>query len=187
MRSVLITALALTLALSAAPAGAATYTGPRAQWLTWEEAVSRVPGPRGAIVLREGSCPGAKALGCADVDGGEMWLATRQRFVAAHERGHFFDARNLDDWERGELKSLMGVPADQPWEKRQGLHDDACGVGECPNEMFADAYANCALGRSPAGKRRGHGRVTGGWFSPYGYAPTPLEHQVVCASIREYA
>ena len=172
--------------LVAAPAWAADYIGPRAQWMTWQEAISKVPGPSGEIRLRAGYCPDTGALGCADIGGGDLWLATNRVFVAAHERGHFFDARNLNAFEREQLQHLMGLPVDEAWEKQRSYNDD-CGVDECPSEMFADAYANCALGRSPAGKRRRNGHLVGGWESPFGYSPTPMVHRAVCDAIRAYA
>jgi hypothetical protein len=150
IRIALVAALAaLTIASSAR---AATFTGPRAQWMTWLEAASREPGPDGAIMLRSGSCPGTEALGCADVDGGELWLAIGSKFVAMHELGHFFGAD--------------------------------CGYNQCPSEMFADAYANCALGRSFTGRRVSKGHYRGGWESPYGYLPRSNRwYRAMCATI----
>lgn len=181
-----VAALTTAACLVAAPARAATYTGPRAQWMTWQEATAKEPGPAGAITLRSGLCPDTGATACADTDGDQLWLSESSQFAAAHERGHFFDARNLDDWERGELQALMNVSMTKRWEHKRSL-EGQCGVKQCPSEMFADAYANCALGRSPAGKRHAHGRVTGGWESPYGYNPTPMEFHAMCDSIRLYA
>jgi hypothetical protein len=181
IRIALVAALAaLTIASSAR---AATFTGPRAQWMTWLEAASREPGPDGAILLRSGSCPGTEALGCADVDGGELWLAIGSKFVAMHELGHFFDARNLDADERAELQFLMGVRMDEPWQNPKVFGAD-CGYNQCPSEMFADAYANCALGRSFTGRRVSKGHYRGGWESPYGYLPRSNRwYRAMCATI----
>jgi hypothetical protein len=185
-RALILLIAVVVFGLTAPASHAATFTGPRAQWLTWWEAVGKVPGPSGAIELRKGPCPSSNALGCADIDDGELWLATNKLFAAEHELGHFFDARNLDDEEREQLQFRMGIRLDIPWENPR-VFGDGCGVDQCPSEMFADAYANCALGRSPAGHHRAHGRITGGWESPYGYAPSASQHRTICATIRAFA
>lgn len=171
------------LVIFPARASAADFYGPLAEWMTWEQDVSKVPGPAGDVTIAATRCPGNGAWGCADITDGVLYLGDRARFMAYHELGHFFDARDLNDEDRAELKFLMHIPQRTPWEKVRSL-EDTCGDKDCPSEMFADAYANCALGNSPAPKRLRGGRLVGTWETAYGYSPTPSENRQVCALIR---
>lgn len=178
-------ALAVLVALGAltitTPARAADFTGQLAGWMMREQAVARVPGPSGDIVISTQHCPGSDAWACADIDGGVLYLAVRSRFAAYHEIGHFFDARDLTDDDRLSLKLTMHVNPLTPWAP-PGRTADRCGEDQCPNEMFADAYADCALGNTPAVRHhRAH------WATAYGYSPTVAEHRDVCGLIRAAA
>jgi hypothetical protein len=79
------------------------------------------------------------ALGCADPPSGRIWVRTAdptlRAAVVAHERGHLYSWRVLDDAERGELGAMMGWPA---WRE----------------EAFGDQVAACLLTRRQRAKNQ---------------------------------
>jgi hypothetical protein len=103
------------------------------------------------------------------------------RFALAHEIGHIYDTQTLTDENRARLTGLMGFPADTVWDDQRDA--ESCWK-RCPLEMFADAYAACAIGATPGVHRiPGRGRVYD-WQTTYGYEPSQGTHREVCAVIR---
>jgi hypothetical protein len=153
----------------------------------WPKPASPVPQPAGDIVVSFEPCPGSAGDVCSDPLGGRIWLAgSLDPFELAHELGHVYLERDLDDHWRGRIAALLGYdPRAEPWST--GLTADDCLTQACPSELAADAYAACALRLSPKrrvvgrGKRR---RIVEGWQTAYGYQPTLRQHRRVCRTIR---
>lgn len=115
------------------------------------------------------------------------------RFGLAHELGHVFDERSLDAGERQRFATLQAQTYDE-----HGRADGTDGSEDLPwltlaenpdgtvtssygdlGEVFADAYANCRLGRVVAS---GHL-----WETGYGYDPAPQQHRAICKLIARAA
>ncbi len=98
------------------------------------------------------------------------------RFRTWHELGHALDAERLTDTDRATFTSLF---------KMQGAWNQGTGMGtRSPNEVFADAYAACALRMRPHGRARGR-MVVSRWQTSYGYYPTSRQHRRVCFAISQ--
>ena len=131
--------------------------------------------------IRYEPCPTAPwALGCADVESGIVYLDTDDRFTRWHELGHLFDWQLLTDTDRTMFTRLLGFDAETPWWSDDAMYDR---IGISPSEQFADAYASCALGRSPAGHGEPGGRTVVEWATGYDYYPTVRQHQRICNAI----
>lgn len=178
------------VAAAAAPANAQLDTGHE---LTDRMAARfAVPLPSEAVTVSFDGCPGG-AGGCASPDTGEIWLGGTERFVLAHEIGHVYDYRHLDGYWRGRLILLMGFEPTDHWDGKAGdgiATGDQCLVRACPAEIFADAYAACALRLDPRPRpllnRRGRliGTISGNWYSAYDWQPGYRRHLKVCRVIR---
>jgi hypothetical protein len=96
------------------------------------------------------------------------------QFMLWHERAHLFDAQVLTDEDRAWFTRLLKM--DGPW-------DQGTGTGtRGPSEVFADAYAACALGRVPVARKRG-GMMIKQWTTSYGWDPGMRRHVRVCNAI----
>lgn len=132
----------------------------------------QVPLPRAHVY--QSPCPNAvRSQGCANPPTGEIWLAYLDRHGLAHELGHIFDAQHLNSAVREQFTALLGASPTTTWE---GMTGDECLMQVCPSELFADAYAACALDMTPQGR----------WLDSYGYKPTVSQHRRVCAMIRSF-
>ena len=132
------------------------------------------------FTIRYEPCPTApEALGCADVETGDVYVRTRDRFARWHELGHVFDWQVLTDADRAWFTRLLRFPPETPWWSDDAMQE---GEGVSPSEQFADAYAACGMGRSPAG-RRVQSRVVVEWTTGYDYYPTVRQHQRICTLI----
>jgi hypothetical protein len=95
------------------------------------------------------------------------------RFELWHERGHLFDAQVLTDAQRAWFTRML---------KMEGPWDQGTGMGtRGPSEVFADAYATCAIGPQPV-------RAKGAWAVSnsdvaYGYDVGPRRHRRICTAI----
>lgn len=128
---------------------------------------ARVPMPRTAIV-HYASCPDGGGS-CAYADRAEVYIEPgADLYTLMHELGHIFDRQHLNPWDRARFARLLGLPGE--WNRGTGLD----GL-QSPHERFADAYATCALGLTPA---------RGRWETAYDYNPSPRRHRTVCRSIR---
>jgi hypothetical protein len=170
------TALAVLITLALAPGVAQART----------TRVARPPLPRPMPEIIHAGCPGfEEAMGCfvpaGDADAtGRGWdrgavFTDGYRFTTMHELGHAYDATLMDDGERNRFARLVGR-GDEFWVTT--YHDEEGRVidaGSSLSEVFADAYANCALGHIIAS-----GHV---WESGAGYYPTASEHRQVCGLI----
>lgn len=160
--------VAAALALTAAPAaagGALDERGwmlqPFQHWMT----ASAVPTP-GFVTVRLQRCPFPDWPACADAAAATVYLdpasipARSMRATFLHELGHVFDRLEMTDADRRRFQRLM--KARRPW---------IDGWGGGVEEVFADAYAACAL-RVSDGPR---------------YYPHWRTHQRVCSLIRSAA
>ncbi|HTE62136.1 MAG TPA: hypothetical protein VK631_17420 [Solirubrobacteraceae bacterium] len=138
--------------------------------------------------IRYEPCPDylPEITSCADQENAVIWLAPdADRFARWHELGHLFDAQLLTDADRAWFTALLDFEASTPWTG----HYDAWveyGGAVVPAEHFADAYAMCALGLSPAGRQRRDGSIEVGWTDAYGYNPSVRQHRAICAQISSY-
>jgi hypothetical protein len=157
-------------------------TGDAAVWMT--SIHSRMPAPAGpAPTVIFGACPGlAEASAC--LDGGTIYIETRNPFDIEHELGHLFDARNLDPMERRFLRPMLGGGK---WSDCGDVTDMAY-YGHCPKETFADAYAACALALHPP-RITAQGRfLLGNWETSYDWwNPGPKRNAEMCGTIRAFA
>jgi hypothetical protein len=132
-------------------------------------------------------CPGmeGEVAGCgfraneADMNGHAYTRDTvytdGYRFTTLHELGHIYADRFLDHGERNRFANLTDR-IDYYWtgsyEDEQGrLIQDPASL----DEVFADAFANCALGHVVASGKP--------WEAGYDYYPTAREHREVCRFI----
>lgn len=122
---------------------------------------------------RDTACPDGGAGSCATAE--DIYLAPgASRFQLWHERGHLFDAQVLTDDLRGWFTAQL---------KMRGPWDQGTGMGtRGPSEVFADAYARCALGHPRKIKPRG-AWVTSESEVAYGYHVGPRRHQRICVAI----
>jgi hypothetical protein len=156
-------------------------------WPTHAQAAPRVSRPRLPDPMPQiiaGACPGLEdeAVGChigigiADVYGHEYAhgavFVDGYRFTTYHELGHAFNDTMMDAGERNRFASLLDRP-DEAWsatyiDEQGRLIQDPRSL----DEVFADAYANCRMGRVVAS-----GHV---WEAGYDYYPTAREHRLAC-------
>ena len=139
--------------------------------------------------IRYEPCPDylPEITSCADQENAVIWLAPdADRFTRWHELGHLFDAQLLTDADRAWFTARLGFAAGTPW-----IGDDDAwaeyGGMVVPAEHFADAYAMCALGLSPGGRRGRDGRIEVGWIDTYGYMPSVRQHRRICDAITRLA
>lgn len=186
MKRAALLVAALAFLASAAPAQARLLVSHRAAAVA---ARFDVPLPPGDVtVLRGVVCPDVPDAACADTYRGIIYLPPDRghaidRFDLAHELGHFYDDRVLTDRDRARFTVLLGVPG-VPWDggQRTGLD---CGPRDCPAELFADAYAACALHLVPddgAWLRW----IPGGYELTYSYGSTPSKRHLatLCQALR---
>jgi hypothetical protein len=171
----MVVALAFVLP-STASASSITFEPEASRaWTLRTLASYHMPLPPGDLVIHRGPCfDGGGA--CALSSSGGVWA--QGRFALAHELGHVFDTRVLTPSDRAWFTQLLDLTG-RPWGASGGWPD--------PAERFADAYAACAVGLSPAGKRDRKGRVRGGWIDVYGCRPTARQHRAICNAISESA
>lgn len=120
-------------------------------------------------------------------DGGSCWDVTTRtvflepyagRHVLWHELGHAFDDEVLTNSDRAAFMRVMRLRG--PWVQGTGYEK---GADRSPNEWFADAYADCQLGREPRRNRK-LGVSVGSTSNIYGYAPTRGQRRQVCSLVR---
>lgn len=148
--------------------------------------ISRPQLPTNVAVIN-GSCPGmeGEAAGCmfhageGDTTGRAYTQDTvytnGDTFTTRHEMGHVYEDRYLDHGERNRFATLTGR-VDIYWTTT--YQDEQGRMIQDPgslDEVFADAFANCSLGRIVA-----PGHV---WEAGYDYFPTAKEHRAVCGFI----
>lgn len=133
-------------------------------------------------------CPDYEDGGsCASPETAEIWLAPdADEFDFWHEVGHVFDHQALDGRARAWLTRKLGFSAATPWTSDAAEADIAIFGTRTPDEVFADAFAACWLGRRPNGTLRGGMRVTN-WQTGYGYRPSVRQHRRICNAISVYA
>jgi hypothetical protein len=135
------------LAIPPAAAEASTVIDPQAGAFPYQQWVERakVPTPDVTIRLFEEPCPFELAQEFANACTGkgtyEIWMnpegGTRERFY--HELGHNFDYYELGRWASRQFRKVIGDT--RPWRTEPGE------IGLSPHEIFAEAYAQCALKR----------------------------------------
>jgi len=143
--------------------------------LTPAVAEARMPAPP-ALTIHHAPCPGVGGS-CSDTVSDQIWLADESD--RDHETAHQFDRQMLTEPRRNYLKHLLGYQPETPWDNGTG---EGCG-SECPDEVFADAYAQC---NKPTRSRRTHGMVVRTTETSYGYYPTGRQHFRVCNAISIY-
>lgn len=150
----LIVIAAVLLALAAPSAEGVTLSRPDGTPVqplqTWLEATT-VPAPDISITVfydARAVCEGSLACasdGIISLGGPRCGLPRRYRttcqFVAFHEIGHNDDRYRLTDAQRARFMNLPGVG--DSW---YGDESDAF-FGDSPHEMYADAWAMCAIGK----------------------------------------
>ena len=204
-RSVAISLIALmTLALAvslAAPAAAPKEAAAAVRLATGRGGVpqpyqrwadrARVPTPEATIIVLFRACPGLpRSRGCVFDDGGPptIYLNLRhlrserlRHYVFLHEVGHYFDFLHLRGADRDRFRRILGI--DRPWRRTEplpeGFQPTAYTPGP-PAEMFAQAYAECAV-KGPRIRRRPRRPMR------YRYRPSPRQHELACRLISEVA
>jgi hypothetical protein len=93
-----------------------------------------------------------------------------------HEIGHFFDFEYMSERLRDRFKHILGLH--RPWRRVRPPPDVEPGPTTWgpPSEVFAQAYAECAV-RGPRIRRRPRHAIV------YRYRPSPSQHRRVCALI----
>ena len=184
-------ALAVVLGSSApTPVPAAILVGPLGTWAT--SIKTHAPAPTGAPISVE-LVPGLKIEGVeagGGWDGEKIQLEGRDTIAIEHELGHAYDDRDLTDHWRGVLENDMHVSG--PWSNPDRWGGDLyCKHITCPNELFADARAGCALNlhlsRPYSGARPRRHQVVRMWWSGYGLRISPASYQHFCADLRASA
>lgn len=80
--------------------------------------------------------------GCYDIDTGDVYVSSPDRWYLHHELGHALDAQSLDPGERNRFARIIGHTGAPWW--CYGATTDPCYLdGSSIGEMFADTYANC--------------------------------------------
>jgi hypothetical protein len=188
--------LLITTALAAvAPAASAsvTFTGDGATWAQAQHPATALPGDGIPVEVSLAKCPGLPNAGGCVIDSRIYLTAEPDRLVFMHELGHIYDARNLDDYERGALAPYL-VPG-KAWSDCGNVANldatDGSEYGQCPKEVFADAYAACALKAIPehyrrSGKHRRFVPASLNWPTGYRYMPSLTRQRIVCALIRAF-
>lgn len=142
--------------------------------------------PPGPVQIEQGACPITETRGCfVGTDPPVIWLSPGTgRFTALHEIGHLFDVRVLNDSDRREFMGVMRLPG--PWWRFE--EGTVVATEASPGEVFADAYANCAMAL--------HATLSAGRWANYSavtmprsdiYHPTRAQYRRVCALIRRAA
>jgi hypothetical protein len=177
----LLAALAVVVAVVAAPAGAGpsarasaelTMSAPGGRplsgsWLRWARA-SLMPTVGGRVTVRLQRCPALpRAAGCVYRRRPRTIYikpgVRRPRSVLLHELGHLFDLRVMNNRDRGRFRKVMRAPRRKWWQGKIPLA-----------EQFAEAYSFCA--RYP--------RIASiGRYASYSYDPSRGQHRRVCALI----
>lgn len=131
-------------------------------------------------------CPGyEEAMECVfqagegDVYGGiyprgAVFVVDGDRFATEHGLGHIFDVTMMDDGERSAFEHALGR-IDEQWSFTFVEDGRVVQSPASLAETFADAYANCRLGRVVASGRA--------WEAGYDYYPTAREHRRICGII----
>lgn len=109
------------------------------------------------------------AAACADDATGEVWIGAGRvdPFLLWHEMGHLFDAQRMTPLWRDWFTRVLRHPG--PW-----LSSRADGSAT-PGELFADAYAACALGFKLGPRHT--------WETGYGYYPTRYRYRQFCRAL----
>jgi hypothetical protein len=165
--------LCVLLVVLAVPnaASAVTLVTPDGQvaqpYQRWANA-AKVPTPNVSVVLMDGGPFASPSAAPSTVDrlatitlGGTYPTALTRRYAFLHELGHIFDFTMLSDSDRATFLATVKRP--QWW-------DTSSKPG---GELFADAYAFCALNRRLLGLDEG-----------YGYVPSRHAFRRVCAMVR---
>jgi hypothetical protein len=130
------------------------------------------------VTVHDGPCPDRPdfSAGCYAAATNTIWVEdlVHNGSVFWHERGHAFDAQRMDAGERAAFSCLHALRLDygdpprchKPW-----AEDDLV-------EVFADAYANCAMAALPGSDRFSNGAD---------YWPTKRQHLAVCRFINRAA
>jgi hypothetical protein len=137
--------LLAVVALAPAPAAATTVIDPQAGAFPYQRWVNRakVPTPDVTLRLFEVPCPAELsqdfANACTAKGTYTIWMnpdgGTRERFY--HELGHNFDYYEMGRWASRQFRKITGD--ERPWRTKPGK------IGLSPHEIFAEAYARCAL------------------------------------------
>lgn len=137
----------------------------------------RMPAPPSVTIHENTPCPDDGGS-CSYSQTDDVFLEPgASRFERQHELGHQFDRQVLIDADRVWFTRVFRF-APGPWDHGTGLECGRCG----PDEHFADAYAACATGMTPALKRK-NGIQVQTWTTAYGYHPTVRQHRRVCTAI----
>lgn len=162
-------------------------------WVETIQARTHVPGPAGPtidVVIAKVVVDGLEAGGGWYADESTIRMPDRLPVTLEHELGHAFDQRNLDVYERLWLVEREGFRPGTPWSDDSRWDGDPwCERVDCPNEVFADVYAGCALGyvlTTPAGGLLRRGRAWA-WWSSYGWRSSRARYAELCAAIRAFA
>lgn len=111
-------------------------------------------------------CPSGEGTSCTWRGGpiylSPIWGTPR---TLAHERGHHFDYRYMDDGERNRFRTLTGDP--RPWRSPPNS----------PHERFAEAYSFCVTDGTVSGADQLLGGLLNGGFD---YRPTLRVHRRIC-------
>lgn len=148
------------IGLATAVALATTFTTPSEPYREWV-LEAQVPTPIESVQVIDATCPIASASACTLTEAPTIYfdydaVSFQRRFTFWHELGHRFDYQ-MPEWARTHFLEIVGVSG--PWQ------DPTRRVP--PNELFAEAYANCAA----------RGDVIPGWQVKY---VSPSEHRRVC-------
>jgi hypothetical protein len=117
------------------------------------------PEPYTVTVSPEGCAPISDA-GCSRLDTNQIFVRPDDHYILAHEKGHIFDHQLLTDEQRAWFVPRLKFEPGTPW-------------SDGPAEMFADAYAACALSMHPRG----------GWITGVGWYPSVRRHRRVCRTL----
>jgi hypothetical protein len=129
------------------------------------------PNPLRVQIIRA-ECPDLSAdmtEGCAYPDGRIYLQPGSSAFLAAHEMGHEFDWQRLTDGDHNWFAKMAQIRG--PW-------------SDWKREVFADAYANCAIERN---RWTHHGAYDASYDGGHFYNPTPRRHKAICAGIARIA
>jgi hypothetical protein len=149
--------------------------------------LARVPTPVAEIRLLFRPCPGLpRSRGCVFDNGlaptiylnpDKLTSARLSHFVFLHEVGHYFDFLHLRPRDRDRFRRTLGLRG--PWRRTSPLPPDYRPTAHShgpPSEVFAQAYAECAV-KGPEIPRRPRRPMR------YRYRPSPWQHHRVCRLI----
>lgn len=122
-------------------------------------------------------CEGA--FGCTDPAWTKVYVYKHQsplqmQVTFLHEMGHQYDFRVMDGVDRSNIKAALGWSRDWPWWDSRGQWGPNGTEWGPPGEVFAEAYAWCAVGVYPGTNRKA-----------YGWQPTREAYERVCQAILE--